>query len=86
MSDITYIPTRERWLYLGIFIDLYSSAVVGWSMDRRVTPSLVNDALSMAMWKRRPDAGLLAGNPLNKPVRKTVAKSGETFKTCKAMQ
>lgn len=59
VGDITYIPTREGWLYLAVFIDLYSRAVVGWSMDSRMPTSLVNDALTMAIWKRRPNAGLL---------------------------
>lgn len=58
-GDITYIPTREGWLYLSVFIDLYSRAVVGWSMGSRMTATLVTDALEMAMCKRRPDAGLL---------------------------
>ena len=59
VGDITYIPTREGWLYLAVFIDLCSRTVVGWSMDSRMQASLVNDALNMAIWKRRPDKGLL---------------------------
>ena len=59
VGDITYIPTREGWLYLSVFIDLCSRAVVGWSMGSRMTATLVTDSLEMAMWKRRPEAGLL---------------------------
>lgn len=59
VGDITYIPTREGWLYLAVFIDLYSRAVVGWSMDSRMPATLVKDALTMAIFKRRPGAGLL---------------------------
>lgn len=59
VGDITYIPTREGWLYLAVFIDLCSRAVVGWSMDSRMPTALVNDALTMAIFKRRPAAGLL---------------------------
>ena len=59
VGDITYIPTREGWLYLSVFIDLCSRAVVGWSMSNRMTATLVTDSLRMAMWKRRPKAGLL---------------------------
>ena len=59
VGDITYVPTREGWLYLSVFIDLCSRAVVGWSMDSRMTAALVTDSLQMAMWKRGPDAGLL---------------------------
>ena len=59
VGDITYIRTREGWLYLSVFIDLHSRAVVGWSMRDRMTASLVTDSLMMAMWKRRPAEGLL---------------------------
>ena len=59
VGDITYIRTREGWLYLSVFIDLHSRAVVGWSMRDRMTASLVTDSLMMAMWKRRPVEGLL---------------------------
>lgn len=58
-GDITYIPTDEGWLYLAVLIDLYSRAVVGWSMSERMTAPLVNDALVMAMWKRKPATGLM---------------------------
>lgn len=58
VGDITYIPTREGWLYLAVFIDLCSRAVVGWSMDSRMPTALVNDALTMAIFKRRPAVGL----------------------------
>jgi transposase InsO family protein len=59
VGDITYIPTREGWLYLAVVIDLFSRAVVGWSMGSRITASLVNGALLMALWKRKPAKGLL---------------------------
>ena len=59
VGDITYVATREGWLYLSVFIDLCSRAVVGWSMSSRMTATLVTDSLQMAMWKRRPAAGLL---------------------------
>ena len=60
VSDITYIPTREGWLYLAVVIDLFSRAVVGWSMGSRMTADLVNDALLMALWKRKPAKGLIS--------------------------
>ncbi len=59
VSDITYIPTEEGWLYLATVMDLYSRKVVGWSMDERVTRELAMDALCMAIRQRRPAAGLL---------------------------
>jgi putative transposase len=59
-ADITYIPTREGWLYLAVVEDLFSRMVVGWSMDQTMESRLVVDALEMALARRRPDAGLLA--------------------------
>ncbi|MGJ0483544.1 MAG: IS3 family transposase [Methylomicrobium sp.] len=58
-GDITYIPTQEGWLYLAGVIDLYSRQVVGWSMAEHMRTRLVNDALLMAIWKRKPTKGLL---------------------------
>jgi transposase InsO family protein len=51
--------TQEGWLYLATVIDLYSRRVVGWSMGSRMTAQLVCDALRMAIWQRRPKAGLI---------------------------
>jgi transposase InsO family protein len=58
-SDITYIWTHEGWLYLTVIIDLFSRQVVGWSMSNRIARKLVMDALRMAVWRRRPDPGLI---------------------------
>ena len=58
-GDITYIWTREGWLYLAVVIDLYSRKVVGWSLGRRLTSTLVCDALQMALGSRRPPKGQL---------------------------
>lgn len=58
-GDITYIHTQEGWLYLAVVIDLYSRQVVGWSMAEHMRAKLVNDALQMALWKRKPAKGLL---------------------------
>ena len=59
VGDITYIPTREGWLYLSIVIDLYSRQVVGWSMSNHMKADLVNKALLMAIWRRKPAKGLI---------------------------
>ena len=59
VGDMTYIPTGEGWLYLAVVIDLYSRRVVGWSMADNMKTKLVNDALIMAIWKRKPKKGLL---------------------------
>ena len=59
VGDITYIPTKEGWLYLAVVIDIYSRRVVGWSMDERMKTSLTNDALFMAIKRREPQKGLI---------------------------
>ena len=59
VGDITYIHTQEGWLYLAVVIDLFSRKIVGWSMDNRMKAKLVNDALLMALWKRKPNKGLV---------------------------
>jgi transposase InsO family protein len=59
VGDITYIHTQEGGLYLAVVIDLYSRHIVGWSMAERMKTKLVNDALIMAIWKRKPAKGLL---------------------------
>jgi transposase InsO family protein len=53
VSDITYIPTREGWLYLAAILDLHSRAIVGWAMKRTLDCRLAMDALSMAVANRR---------------------------------
>src|SRR5947207_12724399 len=60
LADITYIPTREGWLYLAVVEDLYARRVVGWSMTDHMESRLVVDALEMAVARRLPDEGLLA--------------------------
>lgn len=53
VTDITYIPTQEGWLYLCVFIDLYSRSVIGWSMSDRLKADIVENALTMALFRRR---------------------------------
>lgn len=59
VTDITYIPTGEGWLYLAVILDLYSRGIVGWAMSDRITRQLTLDALGMALARRRPPQGLL---------------------------
>jgi putative transposase len=49
VADVTYIPTRQGWLYLAVVEDLFSRRVVGWSMSETMTSRLVVDALEMAL-------------------------------------
>ena len=59
VADLTYIWTREGWLYLAVILDLFSRRVVGWSMSKRITSQLTLEALNMALWSRKPSPGLL---------------------------
>jgi putative transposase len=58
-GDITYVWTEEGWVYLAVFIDLFSRMVVGWSMSERMTSELVEAALSMGVARRGGRAPLL---------------------------
>ena len=58
-ADITYIPTRQGWLYLAVVMDLFSRRIVGWSMSASLATALVLDALRMALTHRQPSADLL---------------------------
>jgi transposase InsO family protein len=59
VGDITYIWTKEGWLYLSTVIDLYSRRVVGWSLSHRLTKELVIKSLRDAIMRRKPDPGVI---------------------------
>ena len=59
LADITYLPTREGFLYLAFILDACSRKVVGWSMATHLGAELVVDALRMALWKRNPPSGVI---------------------------
>jgi len=59
VSDLTYVPTREGWLYLAIVLDLASRRVVGWAMRETLEADLARSALQMALAARQPGPGLL---------------------------
>lgn len=59
VADITYIPTREGWLYLAAVLDLFSRRIVGWAMSSVIDSVLVLQALGMALGHRHPPAGLI---------------------------
>jgi len=59
LTDITYIPTQEGWLYLAAVLDLYARRIVGWAMSDRMTSDLTIDALQMAIRQRQPQLALL---------------------------
>jgi putative transposase len=59
VSDITYVATSERWMYLCTVLDLYSRRVVGWSLSCDLSAELVLAAVAMAVIRRHPPKGLM---------------------------
>jgi putative transposase len=59
VTDITYIPTDEGWLYLAGILDLYSRKIVGWSVSATLASKVCLDALAMALQQRRPSKSLI---------------------------
>ena len=59
VSDITYVPTQEGWLYLAGVLDLYSRRLIGWAMGSGLETALPLAALLMALRHRRPPAGVV---------------------------
>ncbi len=59
VADITYIYTKEGWLYLATIMDLYSRKIIGWALRERLGKELVIAALDMALKQRKISADLL---------------------------
>lgn len=59
ISDITYIWTKEGWLYLAVVIDYYTRGVIGWSMSNRITKELVINAFLMALYRKKPPQNVI---------------------------
>ena len=83
VADITYIPTRQGWLYLAAVEDLYARRVAGWAMAEHVESRLVVGAPAMAVQRRLPDEGLLAHSDrgrqyASEPYRLLPAQQGIT--------
>ena len=59
VADITYVPTRQGWLYLAAVLDLHTRRIVGWAMSDRADQALASDALDMALARRKPQKGVI---------------------------
>lgn len=59
VTDITYLRAVEGWLYLAAVMDLYSRKIVGWAVSQRMNTDLVLDALQQAIFRRKPQPGLI---------------------------
>ncbi len=81
VSDITYIPTDEGWLYVAGIMDLYSRRIVGWSMEEHMEATLTLSAWAMATRHRQPPPGLMAHSDRGvqyacRDYRQALAQSG----------
>ena len=59
VSDTTFIGTRQGWLYLAVILDLFSRQVIGWAMGTKNNTELVQDALTMAIWRRKQVSNII---------------------------
>jgi putative transposase len=80
-SDITYLWTREGWLYLAVIMDLSSRKIVGWSTGEKITAELVERAIRKALHYRKPGRGIILHSDrgcqyTSSLVRETLRKSG----------
>lgn len=73
VSDITYIPTREGWLYLAVVIDLFSRSILGWKLSLSMHAQLVTDAIAMAL-----NTGFLAEGTIFHSDRGSQYSAGQT--------
>jgi putative transposase len=59
VGDMTFVRTRQGWLYVAVLLDLFSRRVIGWAMGTQPNQALAGSALEMALQQRRPSAGLV---------------------------
>ena len=93
LSDITYSPTMEGWLYLAIVLDVFSRRIVGWAFSSSLESNLVVNAFDMACQLRKPshelmfhsDQGVQRPRPSGACLRvKTIRKPRVQTNTCEA--
>jgi putative transposase len=78
VADITYVATREGFLYLAFILDVHSRRIVGWAMEDHLRTEIVVDALRMAVWRRKPAPGLVHHS--DQGVQYTSLSLGERLK------
>lgn len=59
VADITYVPTRQGWLYLATLLDMHTRRIIGWAMGDRADQQLASAALDMALTNRTPEPGAI---------------------------
>jgi putative transposase len=82
VADITYVPVRNRWVYLAVVMDLFSRKIVGWELSRRMGEDLVCSALDMAFGCRRVKPGLIVHSDRGVQYRSHVYKRMLLKKGC----
>jgi len=75
LADMTYVPTKEGWLYLALVLDLYARKLVGWAMSETMPQELTLSALDVALGWRDPDAGLVHHSDRGSQRRRTTGGS-----------
>lgn len=88
VGDITYIPAGNRWLYLAVFIDLFSRTIVGWALSESLGHSFVLRALERAIMRRRPPKGLMVHSDRGiqyccEDFRKAIRQAGFVQSMCR---
>lgn len=78
VSDITYIPTREGFLYLSGIMDLFSRKLIGWRCENHLKSSLVTDAFKMALRTRKPAENMILHS--DRGVQYSSCESRDLFK------
>ena len=78
VADITYVATREGFLYLALILDVYSRRIVGWAMESHLRTELVVDVLRVAVCRRKPAPGLIHHS--DQGVQYTALSFTETLK------
>src|SRR4051812_33331014 len=79
LADLSYIWTREGWLYLAVVLDLFSRQVVGWAMDEQMPQELTLAALDMALKRRRPLPGLMHHSDRGQRVARRRKRQGSSL-------
>lgn len=80
VADITYIATLEGFLYLAFILDVYSRRIVGWAMEKHMRSELVEDALAMAVFRRKPQQEDLLVHHSDHGSQYTAVSFGERLK------
>ena len=82
-ADITYVRTHQGRPCLAVVMDVWSRMVVGWSMGPKATAELADDALKMAIARRRPEAGCIHHSD-SKNVTSRFCGNGDGVVSCKS--